>query len=80
MSSRPAVPESICQRCQKNGHASLLFHYKHGVYCVLCVRDMLGIINDFVEADRTMTLEGKRIKKAPDPAGAVDRPRKGRGA
>jgi len=37
-----------CTRCQREGHATLLWNYLHGWYCVLCIREMMGVVADFV--------------------------------
>lgn len=36
-----------CKKCDKNGHDVLLWHWRHGMYCVSCIREMVGIVTAF---------------------------------
>lgn len=44
---RKRVVADHCQKCKRKGHATLLWDYRHGMYCVLCVREMMGIVESF---------------------------------
>lgn len=46
----PIDPETgrVCVRCRRNGHAALIWHWQRGSYCVLCIREMMGIVSDFL--------------------------------
>ena len=48
------APATRCEKCRKNGHATLLWHWRHGWYCVPCIREMDELVQDYVQVEQTI--------------------------
>jgi hypothetical protein len=51
MAKRKVVDPACCRECGHKGHATMLWHWRHGTYCVLCIRQLMGVCADFVAAE-----------------------------
>jgi len=57
--------EPKCQRCGRDGHATLLWHWQHGWFCVWCIRVLSDMVRDFKEAEAISERTGIATKVSP---------------
>ncbi len=50
MAKNEAEQGRVCRRCERSGHATLMWHWAHGAYCVFCIRQLMTILSDFAPA------------------------------
>lgn len=51
MMTRHPKAKEACVCCGKSGHATLLWHWRHGRWCVLCVSEAMDMLCDFLMAN-----------------------------